>query len=161
VATGRLAAEFRHFSEPVPVREVVIAWRATFPRPQADRYLARGDPGCAPTGRDRCLMQVLRGEAVVGGRVAVIATVVPRETGFPLWGRTQPSADVPARAVLRGASFGLVFPAVAELVFLVGSGFALLELEADLTIRTAYQIGGELATRAGGDKIPSSRYVRS
>jgi hypothetical protein len=32
------------------------------------------------------------------------------------------------------------------------SGFALLELEADLTIRTAYQIGGELAAGAGRDK---------
>ena len=27
--------EFREFSDPVPVRKVVIAWRASFPRPQA------------------------------------------------------------------------------------------------------------------------------
>lgn len=27
--------EFRHFSEPVPVRRIVLAWRASFPRPRA------------------------------------------------------------------------------------------------------------------------------
>jgi LysR family hydrogen peroxide-inducible transcriptional activator len=41
---------FRHFSEPVPLREVVIAWRATFPRPQAVDILRAAILDAPPPG---------------------------------------------------------------------------------------------------------------
>jgi len=40
----------RQFSEPVPVRKVVIAWRATFPRPQAIDVLRAAIVDCPPPG---------------------------------------------------------------------------------------------------------------
>ncbi|WP_313951546.1 hydrogen peroxide-inducible genes activator [Accumulibacter sp.] len=42
--------QFRHFKEPGPVREVVIAWRATFPRPQAIDILRAAILAAPPPG---------------------------------------------------------------------------------------------------------------
>jgi LysR family hydrogen peroxide-inducible transcriptional activator len=41
---------FRHFREPAPVRRVVIAWRATFPRPQAIDILRAAILDAPPPG---------------------------------------------------------------------------------------------------------------
>ncbi len=41
---------FRHFTEPAPVRQVVIAWRATFPRPQAIDVLRAAILDAPPPG---------------------------------------------------------------------------------------------------------------
>ncbi len=41
---------FRHFREPAPVRRVVVAWRATFPRPQAIDVLRAGILDAPPPG---------------------------------------------------------------------------------------------------------------
>jgi LysR family hydrogen peroxide-inducible transcriptional activator len=45
---------FRHFSDPVPVRKVVIAWRATFPRPQAIDVLRAAILDAPPPGVIPC-----------------------------------------------------------------------------------------------------------
>lgn len=45
---------FRHFSDPVPVRKVVIAWRATFPRPQAIDVLRAAILDAPPPGVISC-----------------------------------------------------------------------------------------------------------
>jgi LysR family hydrogen peroxide-inducible transcriptional activator len=42
--------EFREFSDPVPVRKVVIAWRASFPRPQAIDVLRAAILDAPPPG---------------------------------------------------------------------------------------------------------------
>ena len=42
--------EFRRFTEPVPFRRVVIAWRASFPRPQAIDVLRAGIVASSPDG---------------------------------------------------------------------------------------------------------------
>lgn len=41
---------FRKFAEPVPSRRIVIAWRATFPRPQAIDVLRSAIHDCPPPG---------------------------------------------------------------------------------------------------------------
>ena len=48
--------QFRHFSAPIPQRRVVVAWRATFPRPQAIDALRQAiaqalPPGCQTIGK--------------------------------------------------------------------------------------------------------------
>lgn len=45
-----LLLEFRNFSEPAPLRQVVIAWRATFPRPQAIDVLRAAILDAPPLG---------------------------------------------------------------------------------------------------------------
>ena len=42
--------EFREFGDPAPVREVVIAWRASFPRPQAIDVLRAAILDAPPPG---------------------------------------------------------------------------------------------------------------
>ena len=42
--------EFRRFTEPAPYRRVVIAWRATFPRPQAIDVLRAAIAAAPPAG---------------------------------------------------------------------------------------------------------------
>jgi len=41
---------FRHFSAPAPLRRVVLAWRATFPRPQAIDVLRAAILDAPPPG---------------------------------------------------------------------------------------------------------------
>jgi LysR family hydrogen peroxide-inducible transcriptional activator len=49
-AQGEPQMEFRRFADPAPYRRVVIAWRATFPRPRAIDALREALLSAPPPG---------------------------------------------------------------------------------------------------------------